>query len=163
MKYVLALATCASLSLAAMVDLSQIPRGNTKNVVPGAYMVEIDPHTIGVSSIIGKRSLPPHAHLYAHMHKRDISWTTTREFEGDLYTGVSVKLNVSSVYPVMLLLSSFTERRGPRPTGWYQRRHWNPPYCGAPTTRATIQTHGYRPKRSYYSRRHPVHTYHVRR
>jgi hypothetical protein len=94
MKYALALFASASLSLAALVDVSRISRGTSNNVIPGAYMVEIDPGTIGISSITGKRSANPHGELYASMHKRDISWTTVQEYEGDLYNGASVRLSV---------------------------------------------------------------------
>jgi hypothetical protein len=93
MKYALAFFASA-LTVAATIDISQIPRGSSKNVVPGAYVVEIDPATVGIASITGKRSVNPHADLYAAMHKRDISWSTTQEYEGDLYTGASVKLSV---------------------------------------------------------------------
>jgi hypothetical protein len=96
MRYALALAASAGLSLAALVDISNIPRGPSNNVIPGAYMVEIDPAIIGISSITEKRSANPHGELYASMHKRDISWTTTQEYEGDLYTGASLRLSVST-------------------------------------------------------------------
>lgn len=92
MRYALALAASAAFSFAALVD---IPRGTSNNVISGAYMVEIDPAIIGISSITGKRSANPHGDLYASMHKRDISWTTVQEYEGDLYTGASLRLSVS--------------------------------------------------------------------
>lgn len=96
MKYAFALVAYAGLSLAATLDLSHIQRDTkTLAVVPNAYVVEIDPATIGISSITGKRSLNPHGDLYAYMHKRDISWTTTHEYQSDLYTGASVRLSVS--------------------------------------------------------------------
>ncbi|KIM30503.1 hypothetical protein M408DRAFT_286696 [Serendipita vermifera MAFF 305830] len=57
----------------------------------------------------------PHADLYAAMHKRDISWSIAYEYEGDLYTGASVRLSseddlvklaningVISIHPVMI-------------------------------------------------------------
>jgi len=93
MKYALTLLAFA-LTVTATVDLSFIPRGTSKNIVPNTYVVEIDPATVGISSITGKRSRTPHADLYSAMHKRDISWSTTQEYEGDLYTGASVKLSV---------------------------------------------------------------------
>jgi hypothetical protein len=95
MKYVLTFLASA-LTVAATIDISHISYGTSKNVVPDAYMVEIDPETVGLASITGKRSVNPHADLYAAMHKRDISWSTTREYEGKLYTGAAVKLSVSS-------------------------------------------------------------------
>ncbi|KIM30502.1 hypothetical protein M408DRAFT_22002 [Serendipita vermifera MAFF 305830] len=116
MKYALTfLAATAFSAAAATIDLSHIPRGTSKNVVPNAYVVEIDPNTVGISSITGKRSMNPHADLYAAMHKRDISWSTTQEYEGDLYTGASVRLSseddlvklaningVVAIHPIML-------------------------------------------------------------
>jgi hypothetical protein len=93
MKYALSFLASA-LTVAATIDISSIPRGTSNNVVPGAYVVEIDPATVGIASITGKRSINPHADLYAAMHKRDIGWSTTQEYEGDLYTGAAVKLNV---------------------------------------------------------------------
>jgi hypothetical protein len=94
MKYALAFLASA-LTVAATIDISQIPRETSENVIPGAYVVEIDPSTVGTASITGKRSVNPHADLYAAMHKRDIGWFTTREYEGELYTGAAVKLHVS--------------------------------------------------------------------
>jgi hypothetical protein len=96
MRYGLALAASAGLSLAALVDISHLPRGTSNNVLPGAYMVEIDPAIIGISSITRKRSANPHVELYASMHKQGISWTTAQEYEGDLYTGASLRLSVST-------------------------------------------------------------------
>lgn len=84
----------SALTVAAAIDISHIRRGTSKNIVPGAYMVEIDPATIGIASITGKRSINSHADLYAAMHKRDIGWFTTQEYEGELYTGAAVKLSV---------------------------------------------------------------------
>lgn len=81
MKYALTFLACA-LTVAATVDISHIARETSKNVVPGAYVVEIDPATVGIASITGKRSVNPHADLYAAMHKRDIGWYTTQEYEG---------------------------------------------------------------------------------
>lgn len=53
-----ALVAWVSLSLvAARVDISSIPLVSSANVIPGAYIVEIDPHTVGVSAITGKRSI----------------------------------------------------------------------------------------------------------
>ncbi len=108
MKYALTFLVASALSVAATIDISHIPRGSSKNVVPGAYVVEIDPHTVGISSITGKRSIDPHGDLYAAMAKRDISWSTTHEYEGDLYTGASVKLSVSDQHLSPCIVSELT-------------------------------------------------------
>ncbi|KAG8859613.1 hypothetical protein FRB91_007499 [Serendipita sp. 411] len=93
MKYAFTFATSIGLALAGHIDLSSIRRETSKNVVHGAYMVELDP-SIGIASVTnGKRSINPHAHLYEHMLKRDINWVTTQEYESDLYTGAAVRLN----------------------------------------------------------------------
>lgn len=56
----------ASVSLvAAAVELSSIPRKTTNPTVPGAYIVELDPTSVGPAGPSGKRSpnvprfLPP--------------------------------------------------------------------------------------------------------
>jgi len=50
-------ATLASFTLvAAKIDLSTIPRKTTSNVVPGAYIVELDPTSVGSAAKTGKRS-----------------------------------------------------------------------------------------------------------
>ncbi|CCA68627.1 related to subtilisin-like serine protease [Serendipita indica DSM 11827] len=94
MKFSLALAAylSASIALAAKFDVHSIPRGTSKQVVPGAYVVELDP-SVGISALGGsKRSVSPHSHLYEHMMKREISWTTTQEYLSDLFTGAAIRL-----------------------------------------------------------------------
>ncbi len=65
------LAAFASVSLvAAAVDLSSIPRRTTNPTVPGAYIVELDPTSVGSAGPSGKRSpnvppFPPPAGLLA--------------------------------------------------------------------------------------------------
>ncbi|PVG02580.1 subtilisin-like protein, partial [Serendipita vermifera] len=94
MKYALTwAAVSASFAWAAKVDISHISRGPATNVVPNRYVVEIDPAVVGISSITGKRSATPHTGLYEAMHKRDITWQTTQEYEGELWTGAAVQLS----------------------------------------------------------------------
>ena len=55
-------AVLASFSLvAATVDLSSIPRKTTNPTVPGAYIIELDPTSVGTAGRSGKRSpnVPP--------------------------------------------------------------------------------------------------------
>jgi hypothetical protein len=80
----------ATLSWAATGDVSR-----SETVIPGAYIVEVDPSIVEISSITGKRSITPHAGLYEAMHKRDITWTVTHEYQSDLFNGAAVRLNVS--------------------------------------------------------------------
>ncbi|PVF93857.1 subtilisin-like protein [Serendipita vermifera] len=123
MKFALAWAlSSALLSWATTVGVSQT--GTPENVIPLAYIVEIDPSIVGISSITGKRSTTPHTGLYEAMHKRDITWTITHEYVGDLFNGAAVRLNdkkdliklaeiagVISISPVMI---------HPRPNPVYQ-------------------------------------------
>ena len=50
-------AALASISIvAAAVELSSIPRETTNPTVPGAYIVELDPTSVGAAGPSGKRS-----------------------------------------------------------------------------------------------------------
>jgi hypothetical protein len=99
MKYSLTWAALsASLSWAATFDPSASNQRAPENIISNAYIVEIDPSIVGISSITGKRSITPHAGLYEAMHKRDITWSTTHEYAGDLFNGAAVRLNVSHLY-----------------------------------------------------------------
>ncbi|PVF93858.1 subtilisin-like protein [Serendipita vermifera] len=86
-------ALTASLTWAAKVDISHIRRVPDINIVQNRYLVEIDPYVAQISSITGKRSGTPHAGLYEAMHKRDITWSVTQEYEGKLYTGAAIQLS----------------------------------------------------------------------
>lgn len=64
-------AAFASFSLvAAAVDLSSIPHKTTNPTVPGAYIVELDPTSVGSAGRFGKRSpnVPPFPHLLSFLH-----------------------------------------------------------------------------------------------
>jgi hypothetical protein len=63
-------AALASVGLvSAAIDLSSIPRKTTNPTVPGAFIVEIDPKSVGAAAQSGKRSanvprfFPPARHL----------------------------------------------------------------------------------------------------
>lgn len=49
-----ALASCTF--VAAAIDLSTIPRKTTNSVIPNAYIVELDPASVGPAGNTGKRS-----------------------------------------------------------------------------------------------------------
>ncbi|PVF93855.1 subtilisin-like protein [Serendipita vermifera] len=116
MKYALTWAALsAALAWAATPSISPTTLGPSENIVPLAYVIEFDPLIVGISSLTGKRSATPHIGFYEAMHKRDITWSTTFEYIGDLFNGVSVRLSkeddllklaeiagILSIYPVVI-------------------------------------------------------------
>ncbi|KAG9048750.1 hypothetical protein FS837_012113 [Tulasnella sp. UAMH 9824] len=85
-------------AVSAAVDLSSIKRVSSANVVPGAYIVELDkPHGLGRRSVV-----TAHSALYRSLYERGASWDIRREYDVDgVFTGVS--LNVESDKDLMAL------------------------------------------------------------
>ncbi|KAG8885080.1 hypothetical protein FRB97_002245 [Tulasnella sp. 331] len=84
-------------SISAKVDLNSIPRVNSLQVVPNAYIVELaNPHDLQ-GSPAAKRSYSPHREFYKSLKTRDVTWDVQQEYdEGGVFVGAAVTLQDDS-------------------------------------------------------------------
>ncbi|KIO19556.1 hypothetical protein M407DRAFT_16103 [Tulasnella calospora MUT 4182] len=130
-------------AVSAAVDLSSIKRVSSANVVPGAYIVELDkPNALGRRSVV-----TAHSALYRSLNERGASWDLRREYDADdIFTGVSLKVksdkdlmalaqvpHVKSIKPVFL-------HPRPEPVTFYQPTGKNDPKLPPDTFSTHVMT-----------------------
>ncbi|KAG8791308.1 hypothetical protein FRC12_009583 [Ceratobasidium sp. 428] len=89
MRVFVAAATAAAAHLVAgAVDLKSVKHVSTANVVPGAYIVTLDP-----GSHLKRGFSSPHSDLYSELKARGANWEVTKEYDDPLLTGAAIKLD----------------------------------------------------------------------
>ncbi|KAG8987098.1 hypothetical protein FRB90_003599, partial [Tulasnella sp. 427] len=130
-------------AVSAAVDLSSIKHVSSANVVPGAYMVELDkPNALGRRSVV-----TPHSALYRSLNGRGASWDLRKEYHADdIFVGVSLNIksdedlktlaqvpHVKSIKPVFL-------HPRPEPVSFYQPTGKNDPKLPPDTFSTHVMT-----------------------
>jgi hypothetical protein len=96
--FALSVLSLSSLVSAALGGTSGLNGRSTRNILPNTYIVELQ-STTDISSFGGsaKRAIfAPHDALYHSLKARDVDFDVRKEWSSDLWTAVSLKLNVSA-------------------------------------------------------------------
>ncbi|CAE6418377.1 unnamed protein product [Rhizoctonia solani] len=90
MRFFVACAAAAQLVLAA-VDIDSVKHESTAPVVPNSYIINLS-----VNSHIKRGFASPHEELYHDLRRRNANWEVIREYSGEPFNGVAVKLGSSA-------------------------------------------------------------------
>ncbi|KAG8901449.1 hypothetical protein FRC01_009845, partial [Tulasnella sp. 417] len=127
----------------AAVDLSSVKRVSSANVVPGAYIVELDkPNALGRRSVV-----TAHSALYRSLNERGASWDLRREYDADdVFTGVSLEVKsdedlvaLAQVPHVKSIKPVFIHPR-PKPVTFYRPTGKNDPKLPPDTFSTHVMT-----------------------
>ncbi|KAG8979396.1 hypothetical protein FRC05_008381 [Tulasnella sp. 425] len=130
-------------AVSAAVDLSSIKRVSSANVVPGAYIVELDK-----PNALGRRSIATaHSALYHSLNERGASWDLQREYDADdIFVGAALKvksdkdlLALAQVPHVKSIKPVFIHPR-PEPVTFYQPTGKNDPKLPPDTFSTHVMT-----------------------
>ncbi|KAG9048749.1 hypothetical protein FS837_012112 [Tulasnella sp. UAMH 9824] len=130
-------------AVSAAVDLSSIKRVSSANIVPGAYIVELDkPNALGRRSVV-----TAHSALYRSLNERGASWDLRQEYDAeDVFTGVSLNVKsdkdlkaLAEVPHVKSIKPVFIHPR-PKPVSFYQPTGKNDPKLPPDTFSTHVMT-----------------------